>query len=64
MQAALQRLGFDRLAGLGFDERHDLLAPPLAVAADHQRIGHPRVRAQHRFDLFDEDLLAAGVDHQ
>ena len=48
----------------GWTRATSLFAPPFARAADHQRIGDHRVRAQHFFDFLDEHLLAAGVDHQ
>ena len=43
-------------------DRGDPLAPPLVGHADHEHVEHVRVRLEHAFDLFGEDLLAAGVD--
>jgi hypothetical protein len=44
------------------DQGDEFLAPARAWPTHHQSIGDGRVRPHYFFDLFDEDLLASGVD--
>ena len=41
-----------------------VLPPAFTRAANDQRVGDRRVGPQYLFDLFDENLFAAGVYHQ
>ena len=60
----VQRLVTDVGSVTHFDEGDQFFAPAFTWAAHHQSVRDRRVGAQYLFDLFDEHLFAAGVDHQ